>query len=263
MSPEPDREPAAPFAVGFGVILALGITPTIPFVFMLVYGLRDDTLAAYGIATLAAYALYFTLGASRLPDPPGEALGFVPAPPRAWPATLLLAPCILLVSELDNALRGLFPPPEASPALEGLLLAEAALVWIAIEPCARELFFRGLLHRPFVDQLGRVRGVLLAAALSALPSLWSGERALIGVAAMAVVLGFLREASGSLWPPILLAMGFGLCTVLATQGVFGIPGFDDLSAAHTPLGYLVPAALSAGVGLRLCRAMMRSPSTAT
>ncbi len=39
----------------------------------------------------------------------------------------------------------------------------------------------------------------------------------------------------------------------AAYGVFGIPGFDETAAAHTPLGWLVLAALFTGAGLRLCR----------
>ena len=72
----------------------------------------------------------------------------------------------------------------------------------------------------------------------------------------ALVLGLLRTASGSVVPGLVLHMAFGLCSVLATAELFGIPGFDDISATHTPLEWLVPAALFTGIGLRLCRTLM-------
>ena len=53
-------------------------------------------------------------------------------------------------------------------------------------------------------------------------------------------------------------MIFGACRVASVQNAFGIPGFDDMSADHTPLIWLLPAALLTGVGLRLCQAMLAS-----
>ena len=71
-----------------------------------------------------------------------------------------------------------------------------------------------------------------------------------------LVFGLLRECSGSLAPGLVLNVVFGAVAVLASYGVFGIPGFDNLEAAHTPLVWLVPAALATGVGLRLCQSLL-------
>ena len=48
-------------------------------------------------------------------------------------------------------------------------------------------------------------------------------------------------------------MSFGLIEMLAAHKVFGIPGFDLIDAAHTPLSFLAPPAAMLGVGLALCR----------
>jgi hypothetical protein len=81
-----------------------------------------------------------------------------------------------------------------------------------------------------------------------------GRWALAYVVSNALVLGVLRICSGSVLPGLLLNAALGLLGVLAARNLFGIPGFDDTSSPHTPLAYLVPAALSVGIGLRLCRA---------
>lgn len=261
MTEEPEPEGAPPLSVGFGVLLAVGLLPAFVLAYGLVVGVRGgESLAARGIAWIVAYSLMFALGARRLAEPPREALGFVAAPARGWLAAGLLLPSILLVSELDNFLAHFFPRPEPSeqPVLEGLLLIEATLVLVAVEPIGRELFFRGLLHRPLIAALGGVRGVLLTAGLSGVPVLIfsGGPRYAVSIACAGLVLGLLRESTRSLLPPLALAVAFGACVVLSALGLFGIPGFDDLSAPHTPLAFLVPAGLSVGVGLRLCQALV-------
>ena len=71
----------------------------------------------------------------------------------------------------------------------------------------------------------------------------------------ALVLGILREASGSLLPPLFLHTLSGLDTVGAAYGSYGIGGFDDTAVAHTHLGWLILAALFTGIGLGMCRAV--------
>jgi hypothetical protein len=64
----------------------------------------------------------------------------------------------------------------------------------------------------------------------------------------------LRESSGSLLPGLMLAMLFGVTSVLAGLDTFGIPGFDDTTVPHTPLHWLALGAVATGVGIGLCRA---------
>ena len=52
----------------------------------------------------------------------------------------------------------------------------------------------------------------------------------------------------------------GLLALMAHHRMLGIPGFDDTTAAHTPLGWLLVAALFTGVGLRFCRLAASLPT---
>jgi hypothetical protein len=61
-------------------------------------------------------------------------------------------------------------------------------------------------------------------------------------------------------PGLLLHVLFGAVSTLATVELFGIPGFDDLSAPHTPILWLMPAALLTGVSLRLCQTLLAARS---
>jgi membrane protease YdiL (CAAX protease family) len=218
--------------------------------------------AAIGIATLVAFGAVFAFAARRIADPPGESLGLLPAPRRAWLAVLLLLPALLLISELDNALQALVPAlrgeqSEAAEATAGLLL-EGTLVLVFVVPFVDEIFFRGVLQPGLVAALGRARGIALVAALDALAALsLFGPRGAVSTFAGASLLGLLRDRSGSLLPGLLLNALFGAVGVAAQAGAFGIPGFDDASAPHTPLGWLVLAGLSSGAGLAVCRSLQR------
>jgi hypothetical protein len=76
-------------------------------------------------------------------------------------------------------------------------------------------------------------------------------------AALALPLALLRESSGSLLPGLALHACFGAVAAAAELGAFGIPGFDDPSAAHTPASWTAPAAASALVGFAICLLALR------
>jgi membrane protease YdiL (CAAX protease family) len=129
-------------------------------------------------------------------------------------------------------------------------------------PFAYELFFRGVMQPLAVARLGLIAGIAVTAVLSAVAgSATGGAAAPWAIApqlALAAVLCVLRQASGSLWPPLALHMLMGLISFGAEFHLFGIPGFDDLSATHTPLPWLVGAAASTAIGLALCRSAARA-----
>jgi len=260
MTPEPERDEALPFTPGFAIILTVGAA-FIQFVLAILLSAPNPPSAGQlGIASIVGYGALFAAGAPRLRPPPQQALGFVAAPSRAWLAALLLVPAALLVSELDNVFSAFVPRPE-SPApdapMTGLPLLELALVLVVVVPVIEETFFRGMIQPPMVERLGRVGGIATSTALSAVAVLWlGGPWMMLFRVGNGLLLGFLRECSGSLLPSIGLSCAFGALTVLATRQVFGIPGFDDMEATHTPLAWLVPAALATGVGLRQCLALL-------
>ncbi len=266
MIPEPEHEPGTPrpFTSGFAILLpflAAYLQLALCLLMLALMGSEDPASlspALVGIATILGYGAAFAFAAPRLPPPPGQALGFVPAPRISWMAALALLPSILLISEVDNILRAIWPPPEAVQSSPeelptGLRLVELAVVLIAVLPVVEETFFRGLLQPRLVDLWGRTRGVLLTAALAGLATVFISPRLVPIALGSGLVLGMLRESSGSVVPGLALNVLFGTTGFLAALGAFGIPGFDDLEAVHTPLHWLAAAGLATGLGIGLCR----------
>lgn len=260
----PTSEDAGPFptpvqAAGLTLFAALlrGI------LFLLLVGSFGGRLAFSGIATLLAFGLVFTFAAPRLGNDPARALGFRPASVAAWLSVPFLWAGVLLTSEINNGVIALFPLPEAAvdgPGIAGVLsLLELLAVLVFVLPAVEEIFYRGLLHPGLAQGVGAGRAVLLVALLQGGAAALRLPHLLPEVAATGVLLGVLRQSSGSLLPGLLLAAGFGMTRVLAEVGAFGIPGFDDMTAAHTPLGWLLAAGFSVGIGLALCRRAAHSP----
>lgn len=112
-----------------------------------------------------------------------------------------------LSEQAETYNRGLFFPENASALTASVELLLTGPATAVIE----EVCFRGLLHRWIRQNLGRILGVSLSAAIFSLIHFsfidpggllgwyWTAEIFLIGAA-----LALLYEWSGSLWPPILL-----------------------------------------------------------
>ncbi len=265
-SPEPAPE-APPVTPGFAVRLTLVVALS-QVILILMLGSMGFSAgpASLGIATILAFGIAFRLAVPRIPSPPEVHLGFVRPPPMTWWAALFLLASVLLVSEADNIVKEVFPLPEellaSSEPPESVAYALGlALVLVVVLPTAQELLFRGLLHAPIVRLWGSARGIVFISALNALAFALMNPWALAPVLTSALVLGILRQSAGSLLPCLLLHALFGLVTFMAAHEVFQIPGFDDTSAAHTPMLWLGPAALLSGIGFGLCRAAASGPST--
>ncbi len=78
----------------------------------------------------------------------------------------------------------------------GAPLAVAALLGIVVVPFLEEVLFRGLLQPALVSRLGARPGILLGALLFAL---LHGLASFVPVLALALLLGELRQRTGSLW----------------------------------------------------------------
>jgi membrane protease YdiL (CAAX protease family) len=214
-----------------------------------------------------------TLGARAIPAPAEQRIGLTGFPMRLLFPVLLLAPYVLLVSELDNWIAELFPPPDpesdTSFPLVGLAAVEVVLFLVLLRPVLEEFFFRGVVQQGVVAVLGTRRGIVLTAVLFALVrasfGLGDTQRALTLAAqgfCEGLLLSGLRIATGSILPGVVLAMvtaGLGLLA-LSTKEAFVIPGFND-GSAHTPLSWLLPAALSVAAGLSWLRRDAESTGT--
>jgi membrane protease YdiL (CAAX protease family) len=201
-----------------------------------------------------------TLAARALPAPAERRIGLTGFAPGLLLPVLLLVPSVLLTSEVDNWIAWLLSAPEpgaaGDAALDGLTTLELVLFAVLLRPVLEEFFFRGVLQQGVVAALGAARGVVLVAALFALVrasfGLDDAYRALsIGAQALldGLLLGALRLASGSILPGTLLSMGMGAAgfAALAAKERFPIPGFT--ADGHTPLAWLVPAALSVAIAI--------------
>jgi membrane protease YdiL (CAAX protease family) len=250
----------AALAAGFAhMVVALSLATSV-----------GPTLAVYALGALLAYGVFFALLTPRLGEAPAQRLGFARPSGRSALACVLLLASVLLTSEIDNAVRWLFPlpdairealaapPPVRSPGAalrEGI---ELVLVYVAVFPLIYEVFYRGIVQPALIARLGPVRGVLLTAAVEASAALanplflWAWPV----VAARGALLGTLRYCSGSLLPALALHALMGAVEVGAQFEVFGIAGFDDLGAGHTPASWLVAAALPTALGLWLCRRLL-------
>ncbi len=264
MIPLPERDPESPpqalaITPGFAVLLSL-LLAFFQVVFMLMlHGLGFAAgPGTWGIAVLLAFAFSFMLAVPRIASPPGFHLGFVRPAPLAWGAALFLLSSILLISEADNILKQIWPlPPELSshePPGSVAYQLGLVLVLLVVLPGTQELLFRGVLQPPMVQQFGAVRGILYVSALNALALALMNPWAVASAFTTALVMGVVRHSGHSLLPSLLLHALFGVITLMATYQAFDIPGFDDTSAAHTPMMWLAPAAVLSGIGFSLCRA---------
>ena len=216
-------------------------------------------LPVVGMGAVLAYTGIFTLCALRFRRAPLVELALVRAPASAWLAVLFLLASVVLSSELDNWVKVFFPLPLAPETADELaeappfLGATLAMIELAVFPLAYELFFRGILQPLAVARIGVVPGVLLTALFSAVASglVFAGLWGLAPAFAAALVLCVLRQASGSLWPPLVLHALTGAVTLGAQYHLFGLAGFDDTTAAHTPLAWVALAAALTAIGFVL------------
>ncbi|MCP5040802.1 MAG: CPBP family intramembrane metalloprotease [bacterium] len=260
-----EYEPPPPLNTAFVLMLALGAPLVHLFSLLIMQGMGlTPGITTIGMATIITYGMLFSLCAPRIPEPVGESLGFVPARRAAWIAVPFLLWSLLISSEVDNLLKGVFPLPEsltadtADPPMFGTALV---VVLMIVFPIAYEFFFRGVMQPIVVGELGPPAGIVITAALCGFASgMGVGLPWLIlpGIV-NALMLGVLRHASGSIKPGLLMHMAAGGLGVLAHYRALGIPGFDRTDVTHTPLGWLIAAAAFTGVGLRLCRHAAETP----
>ena len=260
----PDRSAGArpPLSLEFAFVLALlaPLVHVLAAMLLSLIGFRGS-VPVIGMGAVLAYAGIFTLCALRFRRAPLVELALVRAPASNWIAVLFLAASVVLSSEIDNWVKVFFPVPSelvATGEVAGappFLGATLAVVELAVFPLAYELFFRGILQPLAVARIGVVAGVLITAMLSAVASglVFAGLWGVVPAFASALVLGVLRQASGSLWPPLALHAITGLVTLGAQYQLFGLPGFDDTNAAHTPLAWVAGAAVLTAIGFALLR----------
>ncbi len=106
----------------------------------------------------------------------------------------------------------------------GLSLGLALGLAVIAAPVLEELLFRGLLQRVVVDRRGVRVGVVVTALLFGAMHL-AEPLSVPPLVVLGLATGWLRERTGSLWPPILLhVLNNGLAAALAVAASGGVPG---------------------------------------
>jgi len=265
------EEPALPSPVGATVLTLLAWVTVI-----LGWALLEEASPSLGLAVglCLGFGGVGTLAARAVPAPADRRIGLRGFAPRFALPILLMAPAIVLASEIDNWVRPLFP---SSPALEAAAASaggqryaafEAVITLVLLRPVLEEFFFRGVVQQGLVAHLGFPAGLLQTAILSGLASggllLVAGPDRAASAAAQgafaALLLGTLRQGSGSLLAPILAAVlmqSTGVAAVAAGER-FPIQGFTGPSGEHTPLAILAACAAPVALG---CFLALRAPAT--
>jgi uncharacterized protein len=161
-----------------------------------------------------------------LRDVRAAAVGLMAALPMVWGVTVLAAALGTLFGQKPpdighELLRAMRESLMVSPVILGALVVSAAL----LAPVLEELIFRGFVQTSLLNTAGTGRhwtAVLGAGAAFALVHAgatvaWQSLPALF---ILGIVLGWLYERTGSLWPGILLHMGFNglnIALVLVTR----------------------------------------------
>jgi membrane protease YdiL (CAAX protease family) len=263
------EEPALPSPVGATVLTLLAWVTII-----LGWALLEEASPSLGLAVglCLGFGGVGTLAARAVPAPADRRIGLRGFAPRFALPVLLMAPAIVLVSEIDNWVRPLFP---RGPALEAVAASgggryaafEAVITLVLLRPVLEEFFFRGVVQQGLVAHLGFPAGLLQTAILSGLASggllLVAGPDRAASAAAQgafaALLLGTLRQGSGSLLAPILAAVlmqSAGVAAVAAAER-FPIQGFTGSSGEHTPLAILAACAAPVALG---CFLALRAPA---
>jgi membrane protease YdiL (CAAX protease family) len=216
-----------------------------------------------------------TMAARSVPPPSDLRLGLHGFPVRFVVPILLMAPAIVLASEIDNWMPALLPPlppggdtanAVANPEIAQLETLEAVITMVLLRPVLEEFFFRGVIQQGLVAHLGGLGGVLQTALLSGVaagglylvlaPNLAASYAA--QAAFMALLYGVLRYTSGSLLTSILASVGYGLLGVASTQLV-EIPGFTTGREVHTPLWIVLASAVPVAAGVALALRWREDP----
>jgi hypothetical protein len=183
-----------------GLLAAFGLTLEQRLISPAVYvvGLGIYLAAIGGIYALVGRRA----GRAALGLGPPDRLSLLLVPPLFVAGMLALA----LVNATVGLLMGGFENPQVEALTGGAALAPAELILLLIlvagvVPCAEELFFRGLVYPLMRRDLGPALAILLNAAVFALVHVI--PQLLPGLFVIGLILAYLRERSGSIWPGVL------------------------------------------------------------
>lgn len=226
-------------------------------------------LVALTLSQIVAYslALYLLL---RVHAPNARIRDFLAVrPTNSWfyPLALILGvsatyPAYFLLERID----ALYPQEEQLVTFVDIFVKlsnpekiAATIGVVAIAPFVEEVVFRGALYRPLVQDKSPVAVVLVTAALFAAVHL--DPYKLLPLFLMGCLLGYLRWASGSLWPPFLLHLGFNAVPFVDLFGPnASTPAGED---GNVPISWVAAGAGLTALVLLFVHALARSSRRAS
>lgn len=166
------------------------------------------------------------------------ALALLAAIPLVMAATLIVTGVAMLLDhETPMIGHRMLEQMQAEASLLPLVLMIVSAVVVA--PLLEEILFRGLVQTSLLNTLGGERRWLIVVAASVLfavthlgPAIW---QSLAALTVLSLVLGFLYERTGSLWPSILVHAGFNAWNVaIVLSGVLDTQGGGGGGGGATP-----------------------------
>lgn len=148
----------------------------------------------------------------------------------ALTAVLILGTVILL-SDIDNLTRSVFPPPQALiEAFESIMNAaefplSSFFLLVVVAPVTEEVLFRGLILRGFLANYSKKRAILLSALLFAV--MHTNPWQFISAFVAGVLLAWLLIETGSLLPCLFAHAVANGTAWLAGLTTVEIPGFTS------------------------------------
>jgi membrane protease YdiL (CAAX protease family) len=247
-----------------GPFAAVMLTLAAVFATALVFTLLGELhfIARVGISQVVGLGAIAALAARRVPPPHEERIGLRGFSPRLIVPLLCLLPVTIVVSEIDNWVRVLRPPPPEIVEMTDQLIeltridslyaaVQTVIVAVGISPVVEGFFYFGVVLQGLVARMGRLPGALATAALYSIahfPASGAPGDAIVPLAS-ALILGSLlalaRLGSGSVLAAMSLAGAFAAVHLLARDLAEEVPiaGFNA-GGDHTPATIVVPSLLA-------------------
>lgn len=200
------------------------------------FGVDPAHPGAQAAATVFVFTVVIAYGTRRTGEPAGVVLPFgrvslsLVVPMAA--ATLGVG---ILLSEADNVLRSVLPPPAWLERMFTDLASGRRSLWgsvallVVAAPLTEELLFRGVFLHGFFRRYAARRAIVVAALLFAVFHLNPWQ--FLGAATAGVLFGWWRWATGSLVPGLVChALNNAMPIVAANMANLRIPGYTGVPA---------------------------------
>ena len=226
--------PTFPRALGLMVVVLL-LQGTIALAAELLdptSGAISENPLTFGVTNLLAFGIVILWATRRSGVSIREAYPLAPVSPGALALiTLLFLGTVVLLSDIDNLTRSVFPPPAALAELfESLMNTRehpfsSFFLLVVVAPVTEELLFRGIILRGFLANYSKRNAILLSALLFAL--MHTNPWQFISAFVAGVLLAWVLIETGSLIPCLFAHAVTNGTAYLGGLLPVEVPGFTD------------------------------------